>query len=54
MSDSRQGRQYREAAELLLDQIDWCVAYLNRIRKYDLARSVARNRDQIKRRLREN
>jgi succinylglutamate desuccinylase len=53
MADQAQTRRYREATEQLLEQIDWCISYLNRIRKYDLARSVARNRDQIRRRLRE-
>jgi len=53
LSDNPQAQRYREAAEMLLDQLDWCVTYLNRIRKYDLARSVARNRDRIRGRLRE-
>jgi hypothetical protein len=45
--------RYREAAEMLLEQLEWCVRYLNRIHKYDIARSVARNREQIRRLLRD-
>ena len=44
--------QYRRAAESALDQLDWCVAYLHRISKPRLAEALARNRTEIRRRMR--
>jgi hypothetical protein len=44
--------RYREAAEAALDQLDWCVGYLHRIRKPELAEALAQNRSEIRRRLR--
>ena len=44
--------RYREAAEATLDQLDWCIGYLHRIRKSALADALARNRSEIRRRLR--
>jgi hypothetical protein len=44
--------RYREAAEAALDQLDWCIGYLHRIRKSPLADALARNRSEIRRRLR--
>ena len=41
---------YRAAAEATLAQLDWCVAYLERIRKPKLAAALARNRSEIRRR----
>ena len=40
---------YRAAAEATLEQLDWCVAYLHRIRKPHLAAALARNRSEIRR-----
>jgi hypothetical protein len=53
MTDSDTARRYRRAAEAALEQLDWCVIYLQGARKNDLARAVSRNRDQIRQRLRE-
>jgi hypothetical protein len=44
--------RYREAAEATLEQLDWCIGYLHRIRKPALADALARNRAEIRRRLR--
>ena len=44
--------RYREAAEATLEQLDWCIGYLHRIRKPTLADALARNRAEIRRRLR--
>ena len=44
--------RYREAAEATLEQLDWCIGYLHRIRKPALADALARNRSEIRRRLR--
>lgn len=46
-----EAERYRTAAESALDQLDWCVAYLHRIRKPSIAAAVARNRTAIRRRL---
>ena len=45
-----EAERYRVAAEAALDQLDWCIAYLHRIRKPQLAAAVARNRSEIRRR----
>jgi len=54
--DSRPARdeaeRYREAAEATLEQLDWCIGYLHRIRKPALADALSRNRAEIRRRLR--
>ena len=55
-TDSSQTRQvdaerYREAAEATLEQLDWCIGYLHRIRKSALAEALARNRSEIRSRL---
>lgn len=41
----------RKAAQLALEQLDWCVEYLRRIRKTALANQLAANRAEISRRL---
>ena len=43
--------RYRVAAEAALDQLDWCISYLHRIRKSPIAEAVARNQSDIRRRL---
>lgn len=48
----REIERYREAAIQALDQLEWCVDYLYRMRKPQIARVVARNRKQILDRLR--
>jgi hypothetical protein len=42
---------YRTAAEAALRQLDWVISYLHRIRKPDIARALARNRADIRRRI---
>jgi len=39
--------RYRRAADLALDQLQWCVNYLHGIRKSQVARSLAKNRARI-------
>ena len=46
-----EAERYRNAAEAALDQLDWCINYLHRIRKSPLADTLARNRSQIRRQL---
>jgi hypothetical protein len=43
--------KYRRAAEETLNQLDWCVSYLYRIRKPRIARAVDKNRTTIRRRM---
>jgi hypothetical protein len=43
--------RYRRAAEETLNQLDWCISYLHRIRKPDIARTLERNRSTIRRRM---
>ena len=44
--------RYRRAAEETLEQLDWCVNYLHRIRKPRVAQTIAKNRTEIRRRMR--
>jgi hypothetical protein len=54
MSDrSEEAARYRRAAEHALDQLDWCIDYLYRLRKHEIARALARNEKSIRRRLAE-
>jgi hypothetical protein len=43
--------RYRATAEAALDQLDWCIAYLHRIRKSPIATALARNQSEIRKRL---
>ena len=43
--------RYRQAAEVALQQLDWTINYLHRIRKPEIARSLAKNHGAIRRRL---
>jgi hypothetical protein len=42
---------YRRAAEETLEQLDWCVNYLYRIRKTQIADVLGKNRSAIRRQL---
>jgi hypothetical protein len=52
-SRDEEAERYRQAAEMVLDQLDWCVDYLREIRKPQIARAIARNQRHIRDRLRE-
>jgi hypothetical protein len=43
--------RYRRAAEETLDQLDWCVKYLYRIRKSQIAAAIDKNRATIQRQM---
>jgi hypothetical protein len=51
MADNDRARQYQHAAEVALEQIEWCITYLRQIRKNDVARILSRNRAHIERRM---
>jgi hypothetical protein len=44
--------RYREAAMRTLDQLKWCIKYLHRIRKNNIAKGLERNRLRIMERIR--
>lgn len=44
---AREAKRYREAAELALDQLQWAINYLYRIRKPTIAERLERNREHI-------
>jgi hypothetical protein len=44
--------RYRLAAEETLEQLEWCVNYLHRIRKSSIADVIDKNRRQIRRQMR--
>ena len=48
----REAERYRRAAEQTLDQLDWCVNYLYRVHKPEIAAVLAKNRSAIRRRMR--
>ena len=54
MTRDEQAERYRTAAEETLRQVDWCVQYLHRIRKRELAEAVDKNRRFIQDRLSED
>jgi hypothetical protein len=39
--------RYRQAALDALGQLEWCVDYLYKLRKAEIARAIARNRHTI-------
>jgi hypothetical protein len=43
----REIERYREAAALALDQLQWAINYLHRMRKGSIAERLERNRRQI-------
>jgi hypothetical protein len=43
--------RYRMAAEATLEQLEWCVGYLHRIRKSRVAEMIDKNRRYIQRRV---
>jgi hypothetical protein len=47
MDDGSRGGDYRQAAEAALEQLDWCIDYIRRMRRKELARQLARNRAAI-------
>jgi hypothetical protein len=49
---AQEAKRYREAAELALDQLQWAINYLHRIRKAAIAERLEQNREQILGRLR--
>lgn len=44
-----EAERYRLAAEEALNQLDWCVNYLYRIRKGSIAQVIEKNRRDIRR-----
>jgi hypothetical protein len=46
-----EAERYRVAAEAALDQLDWCISYLHRIKKSPIATALARNQSQIRRQI---
>ncbi len=53
MDRDEETARYQRAAELALDQLQWCIDYLRSIHKSRLARQLAKNRAAIDRKLHE-
>lgn len=49
--NDRKTKHYRRAAEAAAEQLDWCVSYLRSNGRTQIARFIARNRDNIRRQL---
>ncbi len=50
-SQAADAERYRAAAEATLSQVEWCVSYLHRIRKPEIAESIDKNRRFIQHRM---
>jgi hypothetical protein len=50
MADDEAAR-YRRAGEAALEQLDWCIAYLQQIGKPRISRQLAKSRTNIRRSL---
>ena len=50
MAHDEEAARYHRAAELALDQLEWCIDYLRSIHKNRLAKQLARNHAEISRR----
>jgi hypothetical protein len=51
MARDSEAERYRKAAQMTLEQLDWCVEYLRSLRKPRIAKQVAKNRSTIASRL---
>jgi hypothetical protein len=51
-SERDEVQRYKAAANAGLDQLDWVISYLYRLRKPGLAAALKRNREDIARRVR--
>ncbi len=47
-----QAERYRQAAQLTLEQLDWCIDYMHRIHKPGIGQVLRRNRNAIAKRYR--
>jgi hypothetical protein len=43
----RESERYRRAAIDALGQLEWCIDYLHKVRKPQIARAISRNRSRI-------
>ena len=50
MAHDDEAARYHRAAELALDQLEWCIDYLRSIHKNRLAKQLAKNHAEISRR----
>ena len=48
---TQETERYRQAAEDALGQLDWCIGYLQGIRKKAISAQLAKNRAYIRRQL---
>jgi hypothetical protein len=51
MARDDEAARYRQAAQLTLDQLKWCIDYFRTIRKVQISKSLAKNHAAISRRL---
>jgi hypothetical protein len=54
MAPEEEAARYRQAAQLALGQVQWCIDYLRGIREYRIANQLAKNHAAISRRLQDN
>jgi len=48
VADDEDAARYRTATEDLFEQLDWCIGYLNGIRKSEITKVLAKNRSYIR------
>lgn len=51
MARDDEAERYRKAAQMTLDQLDWCIEYLRGQRKTKISKQLAKNRSAIAARL---
>lgn len=51
MARDNEAERHRKAAQMTLEQLDWCVEYLRTLRKTGISRQLAKNRASIASRL---
>ena len=51
MARSDEAERYRRAAHAAIDQLDWCIEFLRRLRKTAISKQLAENRSAIAARL---
>jgi hypothetical protein len=53
MARDEEAARYRKAAQMALDQLEWCIGYFRDVRKPRISKQLAKNHAAISRKLRD-